>query len=192
MSTIQADPLFAGQTNQTHQETLLSFFLSLDFQMVLPTHKLSEVIKLKTDVIAAISGMPAAVVGVCSLQDEVVWLVDLPYLLGLGVSLKPNLTTDCNLLRVKTQQGNLGILVRQVGRILSSDSDQLQFQADQTEWIAKITQAGGINPKRVKRLEYLVKELWINPEGKALPVLEVDAMVQYLNRRAAQGIKKIS
>ncbi|NJK37161.1 MAG: chemotaxis protein CheW [Oscillatoriales cyanobacterium RM2_1_1] len=176
MSTLQS-------SHETPSENLLSFFLTADLQMVLPTHQLREMVKLETSQIAAISGMPTPVVGVCLLQDEVVWLVDLPCCFRLGVSIQAGVTTNCNVLKVKTNQGNLGIIVQQVGQILVPAANSLQAHTEVETWMTSLTQPE-MDSNQIEPIKSLIKLLWIDSAGLSLPVLDVDAIAPYLERIA--------
>ncbi|MGF1491901.1 MAG: chemotaxis protein CheW [Microcoleaceae cyanobacterium] len=179
MLITQTNPEPSTFKDQPDPENLLTFFLTPDFQMSLPTSELIEVVKLEVKKLTPISGMPTAVAGVYLLQDEVIWLVDLSYLLGFSTNIQSDMTANFSLLKVKTQRGNLGILIQQVGQIISSSTTNLQLQSDKTAWLNTLSQRGWL-PKQTEQLKHLVKALWINSDELALPVLDVEEILLHL------------
>ncbi|MBW4664097.1 MAG: chemotaxis protein CheW [Chroococcus sp. CMT-3BRIN-NPC107] len=64
------------------QEQFLRFHLAPDFNAALPVEQMTEVFTVSTTKVVPIPHMPAWVIGVYNWRGEILWLVDLGYLLG--------------------------------------------------------------------------------------------------------------
>jgi chemotaxis signal transduction protein len=186
-------------------ENYLSFYLTPQYQALLSTRQLAEIIHLGASEIVPIPEMPAAVAGVCSWQGEVLWLVDLSYWSGATPLLTSALTSShltenprsfdtydgshCSVLKVKCQGGTLGLLVHQVGQLQSCDVQQIQSLKDPSP----LSQLQGVNDVNLtaKMLpissngrptirQECIKGIWKNPSGELLPILDLDTIVQHL------------
>lgn len=186
-------------------ENYLSFYLTPQYQALLSTRQLVEIIHLEAREIVPIPEMPAAVAGVCSWQGDVLWLVDLSYWSGAAPLLTSTLTvsdlteeaqsfatrdrTHCSVLKVKCQGGTLGLLVHQVGQLQSCDVQQIQSikdnsalsQLNSVNDVTLTSKTLSINPhgKPAIRQE-CIKGIGKNPSGEQLPILDLDTIVQHL------------
>jgi|GEM_PF-938434 chemotaxis signal transduction protein len=188
-------------------ENYLSFYLTPQYQALLSTRQLAEIIHLEASEIVPIPEMPSAVAGVCSWQGDVLWLVDLSYWSGAAPLLTAALTSSkgaekgrsvatdngsschCSVLKVKCQGGTLGLLVHQVGQLQSCEVQQIQSLKDSAE----LPQFNGgsevhLTPKilpisphgRPTIRQECIKGIWKNPSGELLPILDLDTVVQHL------------
>jgi positive phototaxis protein PixI len=79
-------PLFGSSqtaTTQQGQDQFLSFPLAIETQAMLPVGQLTEVLTLLVGQIVPIPDMPGWVLGVYNWRGEILWVIDLPQLLGL-------------------------------------------------------------------------------------------------------------
>jgi chemotaxis signal transduction protein len=196
-----------NQSSLNKTENYLSFYLTPQYQALLSTRQLAEIIHLEASEIVPIPEMPSAVAGVCSWQGEVLWLVDLSYWSGAAPLLTSTLTSShppesghsfttyngsgchCSVLKVKCQGGTLGLLVHQVGQLQACDGQQIQSMKDSSA----LSQLNTVNEVHVtpKTLpissngqptirQECIKGIWKNPSGELLPILDLDTIVQHL------------
>ncbi len=135
---------------------------------MVPTHQLVETFNLDLGNILQISDSHPAVVGVCTWRGEVLWIVDLAYLLGLT----PLLTADysqgkCSILRVKTQQHTFGVLIREVRQLVSCAAHQLD--------------SGNYNNIASQKAHLIVGQM-PTPEGDNLLVFDLEQILETLNQ----------
>ena len=180
-------------------ENYLSFFLTPQYQALLSTRQLAEIIHLEAQEIVPIPEMPSAVVGVCSWQGEVLWLVDLSYWSGADPLLTSALTSSdhsvgersrtsynrtqshCSIIKVRCQGGTLGLLVHQVGQLKSCEVQHIQSMKD-SSGLYRLNQINEVNitPKMLPIRPECIKGIWHNPSGELLPILDLDTVVQHL------------
>lgn len=189
-----------NQSSISRTENYLSFYLTPQYQALLSTMALAEIIHLDASEIVAIPEMPSAVAGVCSWQGEVLWVVDLSYWSG-GAPLLSSTSTlsesrkqdpiaeftrtesHCNILKVRCQGGALGLLVYQVGQLKSCEMQQIQSWKNGTA-LSPLTRdhQGQITAqhKQPTVRQECIKGIWNSPSGEQLPILDLDIVVQHL------------
>ncbi len=157
-------------------ENFLSLDLTPNYQALLSTQQLIEVIHLTPADIIPIPQMPSAVVGVFPWQGEVLWLVDLSYWMGF----EPLLTLEfvqsrCSILKIKSQGSHWGFLIYQVGQLISCDLSKIRPSLPSTF---------SLIPTLKTRLDCF-KGTWIDSQGNSLLVLDSEAIGQHLIQHAA-------
>ncbi|NES72696.1 MAG: hypothetical protein F6K24_49620, partial [Okeania sp. SIO2D1] len=101
-------------------------------QTILSTDDLDEVITLDYRKILQIPGMPTVVTGVFQWHGEIMWLIDIAYLMGFN----PLLSTGYNqekirVVKVKYQDNYLGILVQKVGELINIETKNITLLKQQ-------------------------------------------------------------
>jgi chemotaxis signal transduction protein len=193
------------QSSVSRTENYLSFYLTPQYQALLSTIALAEIIHLDASEIVPIPEMPSAVAGVCSWQGEILWVVDLSYWSGSAPLLSSTSTLSqsqknaataaytgtgahCNILKVRCQGGTLGLLVHQVGQLKSCEVQHIQPLKNNTALSqltlgnkAEITQLlpTSTHGQPTVRQE-CIKGIWNSPNGEQLPILDLDTVVQHL------------
>ncbi|NET60453.1 MAG: hypothetical protein F6K47_31240 [Symploca sp. SIO2E6] len=115
------------QFNNLTMNKFLSFSLTPEVEAMLPSQQLATILSLDPTTIVPIPDMPAAVVGVSLWQGQVLWLVDLAYLLGFEPLLTPEYhQSKRSVLRVTSPGKTLGLLVHQVGQLMRFKTQQIQ------------------------------------------------------------------
>ena len=74
--------LGSATAEEAAQEQFLRFHLAPDLNAALPVEQMTEVFTVSTSKVVPIPHLPAWVIGVYNWRGEILWLVDLGYLLG--------------------------------------------------------------------------------------------------------------
>ena len=72
----------AKQLSLNSSQQFISLEVTKTLEVILSTRELDEVITLDHRIILQIPGMPNVVVGVFQWQGQILWLIDLAYLMG--------------------------------------------------------------------------------------------------------------
>ncbi|MCL1468633.1 chemotaxis protein CheW [Argonema galeatum] len=148
----------------------LTFSLTPENQAMLPTERLAEVLNLDPSHIIPIADMPPAVMGVCNWRGQVLWLVDLAYLLGLGALFAEDLYHQKHpVLVVRSKSKVLGLAVNKVGHLIGCDESQIQPPPT-------------IALPQMQVLSLCLKGQIMNSDGKKLLVLDADVIVDVLGK----------
>jgi positive phototaxis protein PixI len=150
-----------SSTVQTEQ--FLSFRLTSTIQAMLPTQQLTEILNLSFNQIVPIPDMPPQMMGVCNWRGEVLWLVDLGYLLG-SEPLFEHRRTACKAIVVQYQGQMLGLVVNQVNQMIWCDLAQVQ-PLPKTQ----------LTPE----LSACLQGYWLTPQHETLLVLDSDILVDF-------------
>lgn len=146
----------------------LSFSLTDENQVMLPAESLTQVLSLDPSQIVPIPDMHFSVMGVCNRRGQVLWVVDLAYLLGFDALFSQNLFYPKHSVLVIRSQGKmLGLAVHKMGSLISYEGVQLQPPPTI------------VNPQ-MQVLALCLKGKIASPEGKYLLVLDADAIVNFL------------
>ncbi|CAN1212477.1 chemotaxis protein CheW [Tumidithrix helvetica PCC 7403] len=118
------------QTGSAHQkintEQFLTFSVSPTQKVMLATKQLVEILNLSLGQITAIADVAPTVMGVCNWRGEVLWVVDLAYLMGFEPLYRSGYTqTNCSVILVRSQGMAIGLAVTQVGQMLWCESEQI-------------------------------------------------------------------
>lgn len=112
----------APATTANASDQYISFLLADQVRGMIPTSQLAETINLDLGNIVQIPDLPPAVVGVCGWRGEVLWLVDLSYVLQLSPLLAADYqASKCSVLRVTVNQQMFGLLVAEVQQLIRCD-----------------------------------------------------------------------
>ena len=96
-------------------------------QALLPTQQLTEILSLTLNQIIAIPDMPSALMGVCNWRGEVLWLVDLSYLLGFEPLYGEHLRqTQVSIVIIHHQGQRLGLAVSAINQMQWCNLKEIQ------------------------------------------------------------------
>jgi positive phototaxis protein PixI len=148
-------------------EQFLSFDLTSTIQAMLPTQQLTEILNLSLNQIVPIPDTAAQVMGVCNWRGEVLWLVDLGYLLG-SEPLFNHRRSNCKAIVVQYQGHTLGLVVNQVKQMIWCDLAQVQTMPETP-----------FTPE----LATCLQGYWLTPQNETLLVLDSDVIVDFFRRQ---------
>ncbi|MDY7003863.1 MAG: chemotaxis protein CheW [Cyanobacteriota bacterium] len=137
-------------------------------QTILSTDDLDEVITLDYRKILQIPGMPTIVVGVFQWHGEIMWLIDIAYLMGFN----PLLSTGYNqekirVVKVKYKDNYLGILVQKVGNLINVETKNITL----------------LKQKKINtRVAKFIKGTCTNSAGKKMMIVDIEKIIQYLEK----------
>ena len=153
------------QTTASSNKQFLCIEISNTLQVMLPTQQLSEIITLEPRKILQIPEMPPAVAGIFNWHGEILWLIDISYLMGFDpiLSLRFYAQHKCRVLKVKNQGSYVGFLVHKIGNLTSCEATDINFLVPQNLplIIEKCTQGS-----------------CKNQTGETLMILDVEAIIQ--------------
>jgi positive phototaxis protein PixI len=154
-------------------EQFLSFHLTSTIQAMLPTQQLTEILNLPFHQIVPIPDMPPQIMGVCNWRGEVLWLVDLGYVLGseplFENRLQPRVGSRrkaCRAIVVQYQGQTLGLVVNQVNQMIWCDLAQVRALPE--------TQ---LTPE----LAACLQGYWLTPQHETLLVLDSDLLIDFFH-----------
>ncbi|MGF1492196.1 MAG: chemotaxis protein CheW [Microcoleaceae cyanobacterium] len=157
-------------TTVPHLQVQLNLQSSEPVQFLISAQDLLEVLNLNPMMIIPIPHMPVSVIGVCTWQQAVVWLIDLSHFLGLKPEPKLEIFPDrFDVLHVESQSGNLGLFVDQVQVLIMCPIEQIQPMDSE------------VPLKLSHQSKQFIKQIWKQDTGKILPILDIEAMIQALN-----------
>ncbi|MGB0561901.1 MAG: chemotaxis protein CheW [Spirulinaceae cyanobacterium] len=107
------------------EQKYLSFTLGIANPGLLAVEAIQEILYIQLRQILPVPELSAAVVGLHNWRGEMLWLVDLNHLLGLG-GLDVATMTPVNVLVLRWNNRTLGLMVKSVGEILPYPPEQLQ------------------------------------------------------------------
>lgn len=105
---------------------MLSFHLTPKLQAIISVDELIGLTTIETTSIAPIPDTPQAVMGIHNYRGNPVWVVDLPYLLGLTPLYLANTRQICSLIFLQAQKKTIGFAVHQLGQMITFPKEQLQ------------------------------------------------------------------
>lgn len=147
---------------KTKTEQFLTFLLPPEQKVILPTKQLVEILSLSLGQITPITDLAPAVMGVCNWRGEVLWVVDLGYLLGFNPLFHyVHTQSTYKVILVHSQGYTLGLAVSQVGQMLWCDPTQIQPAS-----------ATFVDSE----LAAYLRGYWLDPNGDAFLVLDADAL----------------
>lgn len=159
-------------TEQTINNQFLKFLLYPDTKAMLPIGQVTEVLKIQFGQIVPIPQMPSWVMGVYNWRGDILWMVDLGYLLGLNSwyhqQSNRSSYTAIVLSPYRESQGDnttnhvhLGLVVAQV-----SDLEVCLPQAIQAS----------LGSTSSPRLEQFLTGYWLKPDGEMILALNSQAI----------------
>lgn len=155
-----------------HQEQFLRFHLVPQTKVMLPVAQLTEVLTIPIGQIIPIPHMPSWVMGVYNWRGEILWMVDLGYLVGLTPWHQQSVTSsnyraivlhsssEKTLNKVRSQM--LGLVVSQVEDIEWCNSEEIQSPP-----------ASAVTPS----LAPFLRGYWVKPNGDLIVTLDGDAIL---------------
>lgn len=99
------------------EEKYLSFSLTVEVEAMIETSRLSEIVYLEDSNILPLFALPPAVMGVFNLRGEIVWLIDLAFLLGLQPLCNQTYLQNYNVIVMKQESKLIGLACQQVGKL---------------------------------------------------------------------------
>lgn len=140
----------------------LSFQSSLNTQGMLPIHQMLEVLNLSHHQIIPIPDIPTEVIGVCNWRGEVLWLVDLGYLLADNPTLNPvKYQANYTVIIICHNNMTLGLVVERVHHTLWCNPTKIQALP---------------TTHSAKRSSY-VQGYWLNSQQDILLVLNPEMLI---------------
>jgi positive phototaxis protein PixI len=150
--------------SQETTENFLSFRLSASAQGILPASKLTEILTLTIDQVVPIPGVAPEIIGVCNWRGNVLWLLDLGYLLREEpLYNRSKYQSQYNVMILQHGDCALGLLVEQVKQILRCNPNEFQlFQSAQS----------------LRADSPCIRGYWLSPQGETFLVLDSAALFQ--------------
>lgn len=128
----------------TIREQFLGFWLTQELQAVISTESIREVLSLDISNLVPLPDIAYMVMGMYNHRGDVLWVIDLPCLLGLKPLHFSNSRHHCSVLVMTFQQQIIGFAVPQVGQILSPNKSRVQLsfskqKTQQLDWCVQGT-----------------------------------------------------
>ncbi|ABG50149.1 CheW protein [Trichodesmium erythraeum IMS101] len=158
----------AKQLSLNSSQQFISLEVTKTLEVILFTRELDEVITLDHRIILQIPGMPNVVVGVFQWQGQILWLIDLAYLMGF----QPLLSTGYyqqkfRVVKVKFRDSYLGILVQKVGKLIDFESKEISTSTKH---------------KRNSLVEKFIQGTCSNSAGEKKMILDIKAIIEYIEK----------
>lgn len=139
---------------ETVREQFLGFWLTTDLQAVTSTASVGEVLNLDISNIVPLPDIAYMVMGMYNHRGDVLWIMDLPCLLGLKPLHLSGSRHHCSILVMHFQQQTMGFAVPKVGQILSPQKHRIQLsfakqKTQQLDWCVQGTCTGADNTSMV-------------------------------------------
>ena len=165
--------LSADSASLGEREQFLRFYLEPDTNLLLPVLQLAEVLDIPIEQIVPIPHMPIWVMGVYNWRGEILWMVDLGYLVGLvpcyqqAMSALTYTTIVLHVPSNHTSSTNakkqmLGVIVNRIEDVEWCDLNQIQSPSSST-----------ITPELLQFL----RGYWCKSEDDMLAVLDGEAII---------------
>lgn len=161
----------SSDSTLAEQQQFLRLNISPETVALLPIKELNEVLNISTEQIAPMPYMSPWIMGTHNWQGNILWLIDLGYLIGLqplGQKISASSYTAAILqFRFPNSNQAVGVVVNQVGNI-----ERLNINSIQPPSLA---------PEN-KELAKLLQGYWLKSEQELLAVLKPDAIVQAISQ----------
>jgi len=145
----------------------LSFKLTSELEAMFLTEELGEILTIDLSQVVPIFDLYSAMMGVYNHRGEILWVVDLPCLLGLPPLYKQNYRNSCSVTIVEKSNKVLGLAVPQVGQLVLSHQGQIQPSQTQTN---------------LPKLAFCLKGEKRSLKGKTLLALDRDKIFELVDR----------
>lgn len=159
------------------REPFLHFYLDSETDALLPLQRSVEVLNISRKEIVPIFFMPAWVTGIYNLKGEILWVVDLAYLLGLTSQVQQDYT-----------RFDLTILVLQASPQHSTPSrDRNQMlgclinRLESIEY-CDLTTIQPPSTVPVSKLSAFLQGYWSKTPDEPIAILDTEAIFQYLSQ----------
>jgi len=158
----------AKQPLLNSSQQFISLEVTKTLEVILSTRELDEVITLDHRTILQIPGMPTVVAGVFQWQGEILWSIDLAYLMGF----EPLLSTGYyeqkfRVVKVKFRDSCLGILVEKVGNLIDFESQEISTTK---------------NHQTNSLVEKFIQGTCTNSAGEKKMILDIEAIIEYIEK----------
>lgn len=161
----------SSDSTLAEQQQFLRLNITPETVALLPIKELSEVLNISTEQITPMPYMLPWIMGTHNWQGNILWLIDLGYLIGLqplGQQVSASSYTAAILqFRFPNTNQAVGVVVNQVGNI-----ERLNINSIQPPSLA---------PEN-KELAKLLQGYWLKSEQELLAVLKPDAIVQAISQ----------
>ena len=129
---------------ETIREQFLRFWLTSDLQAVIATESVGEVLSLDIVNIVPLPDIAYMVMGMYNHRGDILWIMDLPCLLGLKPLHLSGSHHRCSILVMHFQQQTIGFAIPKVGQILSPQKYRMQLsfakqKTQQLDWCVQGT-----------------------------------------------------
>lgn len=158
------------QTPASDSQQFLCIEVSNSLEVMLSTQELTEIITLDPTKILQIPDMQAAVAGIFNWQGEILWLIDIAYMMGFSpiLSLRFYEQQKCRVLKVKYRGDNIGLLVQKTGDLTSIETKKINSLAPQNISVL---------------IKKCTKGNCQNQAGETLMILDIEAIIQNIELR---------
>jgi positive phototaxis protein PixI len=152
----------------------LRFALPPSTQTMLATDRVTEIINLTPQNIVSLPDVFPEVIGVHNWRGEVLWLVDLGYLLGTEPLFHQIIPNNYNAFVIQHPHGAVGLVINQVKQSFWCNPAEIQLLS---------------STQRTTKLSQCLQGYWASPEGETIWVLDSDAVVSILHNRSERMLK---
>jgi positive phototaxis protein PixI len=148
-------------------EHFLRFLLPPSTHAMISTDQVMEILNLNPRQIVSIPDVASTVMGVLNWRGEVLWLVDLGYLLGTTpLFQQQSKKENYRALVIQHSMGYLGLVVNRVSQSFWCDPNTIQLLSKN---------------QRSTKLDKCLKGYWTNPAGETIWVLDCEAVIGTLS-----------
>lgn len=168
----------SANVEQTAEQQFLRFHLAPDLSAALPVQQMTEVVTVSTAKVVPIPHMPAWVIGVYNWRGEILWLVDLGYLLG-GTPLYQQTSTRSTYTTVVVHSSGQAATRQQLGSQMAGRKmlGLAVNQVEDMEWfnsdLIQSPPESAVNPELVPFL----RGYWLKPNGEIVVVLDGNSII---------------
>lgn len=156
-----------SKATQAQTQQFFTFHLPGEQMAMLPTQQLIEVLNISLGQIVPIPDVTPSVMGVCNWRGEVVWVVDLGYMLGFEPLFQQGyIQANLNVILIRDRGQTLGLAVKQIGQMIWCDLAQIQT-SPATHITAELARS--------------LRGYWLSPKGEMMLVLDGDALFETMN-----------
>lgn len=163
--------------SEIEKKQFLRFFLHPDTSLMLPIRQIKEVLKIQFGQIVPIPQMLPWIMGVYNWRGDILWMIDLGYLVGLNSWYQQELDRSSQTVIIlapdqkqtkSDHQTHLGLVVSQVEGIETCDPKTIQIAIKKT----------------TSQLEPFLQGYWLKPSGDMVLVLDGQSIVAAMPRES--------
>jgi positive phototaxis protein PixI len=148
-------------------EQFLSFVLPPAQKVIVSTKHLVEILNLSLGQVVPIPDVPVFVMGVCNWRGEVLWVVDLSYMLGFEPLYQHGFTqTTYKVILLRSQGKTIGLAVRNVEQMVWCNPEQIQSSS--TSYVTS-------------ELSSCIQGYYLNAKQELMLVLDGEALFQTMD-----------
>ncbi len=169
-----------------HRHQFLRFSIQPGLMALLEIEQVMELVNIPIDRVVPMPHLPPATRGVYNWRGEILWIVDLATLLGLGAerryrSIQPTIVLSSAGDAIGRQQQQLGTTAT------VSSAKTIGFIVDEImeiEWCHLDLSSGSVPDRFHSELAPWVKGVWESPTGEDLSILDGQAILDRADVRA--------